>query len=236
MTELAFTKSFLSTLDSKPVKLRADHVFDPDRVGLRVPVLKPASPFPSLPGYTLPRLQPPRPEMPKKVKRQQAPGSLKSINIHLKSARNPSLDFTVSNAPISTTSVEDMKEAVREKVVDSSGGKITVEKIKILYKRKPVTGKTVAEMLVDEPEMLTGGKEVELGVMIIGGAKAVEADAQEEKRGGEDGGGKSVERDGELHTEAFWDDLQGFLGQRLKDDAQARKLRGLFKDAWSSSR
>lgn len=38
MTELAFTKTFLSTLDSRPIKLRADHVFDPERVGLRVPV------------------------------------------------------------------------------------------------------------------------------------------------------------------------------------------------------
>ena len=173
--------------------------------------------------------------MPKKIKRQQAPGSSKSINIHLKSARNPSLDFTVSNAPISTTSVEYLKEAVREKVVGNSGEKVSLEKIKILYKRKPVTGKTVAEMLVDEPEMLTGGKAVELGVMIIGGAKAVEAGA-EEKREGEDVGGKPLERNGELQTEKFWDDLQGFLGQRLKDDEQARKLRGLFKDAWSSSR
>ena len=38
MSELTFTKSFLSTLDSRPIKLRADHVFDPEQVGLRVPV------------------------------------------------------------------------------------------------------------------------------------------------------------------------------------------------------
>jgi len=29
MTELAFAKSFLQTLDSKPTKLSADHVEDP---------------------------------------------------------------------------------------------------------------------------------------------------------------------------------------------------------------
>ena len=29
MTELSFAKSFLSTLDSKPVKLQADHAADP---------------------------------------------------------------------------------------------------------------------------------------------------------------------------------------------------------------
>lgn len=38
MSELAFAKSFLSTLDSRPIKIRPDHVFDPERVGLRVPV------------------------------------------------------------------------------------------------------------------------------------------------------------------------------------------------------
>lgn len=38
MSELAFAKSFLSSLDSRPIKIRPDHVFDPERVGLRVPV------------------------------------------------------------------------------------------------------------------------------------------------------------------------------------------------------
>jgi hypothetical protein len=38
MSELAFAKSFLSSLDLRPIKIRADHVFDPEQVGLRVPV------------------------------------------------------------------------------------------------------------------------------------------------------------------------------------------------------
>lgn len=38
MSELAFCKSFLSALDTRPVKLPADYVFDPQTVGLRVPV------------------------------------------------------------------------------------------------------------------------------------------------------------------------------------------------------
>lgn len=47
MTELAFTKSFLSALDARPVKLRADYVFDPQSIGLRVPVCSqlPCSPY-----------------------------------------------------------------------------------------------------------------------------------------------------------------------------------------------
>lgn len=176
--------------------------------------------------------------MPKKVKRQQAPGSSKSITIQLKSARNPSLEFTIPNAPLSTTSVEDLKDSVWNRVVDSSGGKVAVEKIKILYKRKPVTGKSVAEVLADEPEMLSGGKGVEFGVMIIGGAKVVESKEPESKEAGEERKGEDVSTPtaGMLETEEFWNDLQTYLGQRLKDEEQARKLKGLFKDAWSTSR
>lgn len=41
MTEINFIKSYLASLDSRPVKLPADYVFDPERVGLRVPVCLP---------------------------------------------------------------------------------------------------------------------------------------------------------------------------------------------------
>ena len=40
MTELDFTKPFLSLLDLHPTKLSADHVFDAEIVGLRIPVLR----------------------------------------------------------------------------------------------------------------------------------------------------------------------------------------------------
>lgn len=184
--------------------------------------------------YTLPKLQAPHPQMPKKVKSQQAPGASKSITIQLKSVRNPSLEVTIANAPISTTSVEDLKDAVRGRVADNSGQKVALEKIKILYKRKPVTGKTVAEVLADEPDMLAGGKGVEFGVMIIGGATVVEPakETEQEDASAKPAGGK----ENVLETAAFWDDLQTYLGQRLKDDEQANNLRALFQNAWSSSR
>ncbi|PYH65035.1 uncharacterized protein BO88DRAFT_349798 [Aspergillus vadensis CBS 113365] len=227
MSEVAFIKSFLSSLDSRPIKLRADYVLDEERVGPRVP-------------YLLPRLSAPHPEMPKKVQRTQAPGSSKSITVHVKSARNPAFEFTLPNAPITTTSVQDLKDAVQERVVDAQDGKVSLEKIKILYKRKPVTGKTIAELLADEPEMLAGGKEVEFGVMIMGGAKVVEGgegdgNAAAAAAGAAGGAPKAaVGPSGEevLRTEAFWDDLQGFLEQRLKDSEEARRLRGVFKGAW----
>ncbi|KAL2004638.1 hypothetical protein VTN00DRAFT_3374 [Thermoascus crustaceus] len=237
MTELAFTKSFLSALDARPVKLRADYVFDPQSIGLRVP-------------YTLPRLNPSQhPQMPKKVKTAQPPGASKSITIHLKSARNPVLQFTVDNAPLSTTTVEDLKDAVHQRVVadPQTGAKVPLDKIKILYKRKPVTGKTVAEVLADEPDALAGGKEVELGVMIMGRATVVspeappaaaaaaekpEAEAQPvQLKAAQGPSGEEV-----LKSDAFWDDLRGFLAQRIKDETEATRLKELFKKAWEEGR
>ncbi|KAL4914652.1 cell-cycle control medial ring component-domain-containing protein [Aspergillus aurantiobrunneus] len=228
MSELSFIKSFLSTLDSRPIKLRADHVQDQGQT--------PRAP------YFLPRLQPPHPSMPKKTTTKDAnPGSSKSINITLKSARNPALEFTLPNAPLATTSVSDLKDAVRERIVESNTeNKVSLEKIKILFKRKPVsgTGKTVAEVVSDagEEELLSGGKGVEFGVMVMGGARVV--DGQDEK-GGEEGNEEAAAgQSGEalLETEQFWVDLQGYLGQRLKDDDVARKWAGLFKDIWTASR
>ncbi|KXG51486.1 Cell-cycle control medial ring component [Penicillium griseofulvum] len=230
MSELTFTKSFLSMLDSRPIKLRADHVFDPEQIGLRVP-------------YTLPRLSAPHPPMPKKVRSAQAPGSSKSITVRVKSARNPTLEFLISNAALSTTSVQDIRDAVRMRVTDSQGGQVPLDKIKILYKRKPVTGtmKTLAEVLADEPAILAGGKEVEVGVMIIGGAQVVEsAVAQPEitEKRDESPPKAAIGPSGEevLHTDAFWDDLQGYLEQRLKDEEEAKRLRLVFKEAWSSTK
>lgn len=178
--------------------------------------------------------------MPKKVKSTAAPGASKSITIRLKSNRNPTLEFTLPNAPLSTTSVEDLKAAVRERLVDAQDNKLTLEKIKILYKRKPVSGKTVSEILADEPDMLGGGKEVELGVMIMGGAKVVPEGSTGEKMEaeGEVTANPAVGPSGQevLETETFWDDLQGFLMQRVKDVDEAKRLRSLFKVAWTTNR
>ncbi|KAL4882253.1 cell-cycle control medial ring component [Aspergillus karnatakaensis] len=250
MSELAFTKSFLSSLDARPIKLRSDHVHDQGETPRT--------------SYILPRLPPRHPSMPKpatKTATHSIPGSSKSITITLKSARNPVLAITLPNAPLSTTTVSDLKDSIRERIADSnSGGKVSLEKIKILYKRKPVTGngKTVKEIVEDDAqgqELLNGGKEVEFGVMVMGGAKVVEEDGEEmsqsqSERGeeggvplGGNGGGETTVKaavgpSGEevLRTEQFWDDLQGYLGQRLKDEDVARKLRGVFKEAWAGKR
>ncbi|KAE8395106.1 cell-cycle control medial ring component-domain-containing protein [Aspergillus alliaceus] len=222
MAEVNFIKSFLSSLDSRPIKLPANHVIDPERVP-RVP-------------YLLPRMPAPHSEMPKKVKQSQAPGSSKSITVNLKSARNPSLEIKLSNKPLSTTSVQDLKDAVRDRVVDTQSNKVPLDKIKILYKRKPIAGKTISEILADEPEMLAGGKEVEFGVMIMGGAKVVEEDQEMADQSVSPKAALGPTGESVLETEAFWEDLEGYLGQRIKDNEEAKNLRVLFKEAWSSSR
>ena len=139
--------------------------------------------------------------------------------------------------------MEDLKDAVRERVADSSGNKVSVEKVKILYKRKPISGKTVAEVLAGADDgLLGGGKEVEFGVMIMGGATVVEPPVGGTEEKGEGEGEVTakpvVGPSGEdvLETKTFWDDLQGFLMQRVKDVEEAKRLRALFKEAWSSGR
>jgi len=37
-----------------------------------------------------------------------------------------------------------------------------------------------------------------------------------------------------LRTEAFWEDLKGFLVQRLRDEGEGERLAGVFKQAWES--
>ena len=105
-----------------------------------------------------------------------------------------------------------------------------MEKIKLLYCKKPVSGnKSVTEILGDEPEMLLGGKEVEFGIMVLGvsGAKARVVDTEGSK-GKETSSANQV-----LESESFWEDLQTFLVQKIHDETAARRVRSLFSNAWA---
>ncbi|OKL60151.1 hypothetical protein UA08_04883 [Talaromyces atroroseus] len=235
MTELSFTRSFLQAVDSKPLKIPYDYVADPETMRLPVP-------------YTLPRLQAPHPPMAKKIKTTVAPGSAKSVKVQLKSARNPVLDLSLDNVPLTTTTIHDLREAVRQRVVAGDGKEPpAADKIKILYKKKPVGGsteRTMAEILSDsEPEVLGGGKTVEFGIMILGGA-TIKPEVTESPVGA----GAAVTETQPFHskpaqgpsgsevlqTEGFWKDLEGFLELRTKDTVEALRLTGVFKRAWEA--
>jgi hypothetical protein len=103
--------------------------------------------------------------------------------------------------------------------------RIPTEKIRILYNKKPVPDSKVLKEVVGEEEAA-----VEFAVMVIGGAAAIPpAEADVPVASTADATGAAA-----LETAAFWDDLKGFLMQRLKDESEAEKLSALFKSSWES--
>lgn len=132
--------------------------------------------------------------------------------------------------------------------VHNDGAQVPIDKIKILWKRKPVQGK-VADALTDEVAALDGGKEVEFGVMIMGGAQEymgvpeVGGSAMDEGSG-TSGSAVRTEKVADkweqsrdvLDGDTFWSELEGFLASQVKDEGEAGKLKDLFRSAWTSSR
>ncbi|KAL9621476.1 MAG: hypothetical protein Q9160_004119 [Pyrenula sp. 1 TL-2023] len=250
MSETTYIKSFLQTLDSKPTKYPADHIFDSKTFPPRLP-------------YTLPKLPHPPHPLPSKssstVPPAPAPGSTPStappsslLKIHLSSTRPPTISLTLPPSDPSITTLTHLKQAVLKALGDPEG--LTLEKVKILSGKKPVTGgagRTVAEVLEEAGGATKEGNgkgEVEFGVMVIGGAgiaaKATPAAAPAAAAPPMDGiektqslsapaqGPSGVEV---LHSAEFWDDLQGFLEQRLKSEEEARRLKDILRSAWKGA-
>ncbi|KAL6809030.1 cell-cycle control medial ring component domain-containing protein [Trichoderma sp. SZMC 28013] len=215
MAEVAFAKTFLTSLDSRPIKLSPDHIEDPKT-------------FPPRPPYILPRMPTPM----TKPSSRLPPGSERSIDITLKSLRNPPLDITLPATPLST-SVLDVKAAV------SAQTRIPVDKLKLLLNKRPVADtKVLKELLAKEAD-----RTIDFSVMVIGGAAAI---PPEDKKPA----GEAMETDepvataqadaaaveAELESDAFWADLGGFLQQRLKAQDKAEELSSLFRSSWQASK
>jgi ubiquitin-like protein 4 len=162
--------------------------------------------------YILPKMLRPM------AKRQKlAPGQERSLTISLKSLRNPPLDIILkSQSPL--TSILDLKTEV------SSQSSIPVDKIRILYKKKPVRDAKVLKDLVGEEET-----SVEFSIMVMGGAASI-------KKEGDAVATAPVAQGTEiLWTDEFWEDLKGFLTQRVKDQGEGQRVYGLFRNAWEAS-
>ncbi|MCJ1397954.1 hypothetical protein MMC11_001150 [Xylographa trunciseda] len=218
MTELSFAKSFIATLDSRPIKLPSDHAFDPK-------TFEPKGP------YTLPRMPHPM----RRANKPSAPGSAPALTVSLKSLRNPPLDISLSNRPL-TTSVLELKQAVAEHI-----GARGTDKIRLLYKKKPCAdSKTIKDVIGDEVP-----KDVEFSVMVMGGV----APAEEAAPGAESGLGSAGDGDTKmedapvaqgpkgvavLETEQFWEDLDAFLIQRIGEKEVASGALALFSKAWKT--
>jgi ubiquitin-like protein 4 len=165
----------------------------------------------------------------------------------------------LSDIEPSKTTIAQLRESVQSELGGSTV--VPTEKIKILYKKKPVptSKKTVSDAL--EGEIPQKGKTVELGVMILGGApdplsktgtsstsdakpamteEAAEAPTTHPERmegietmtsqpPAQGPSGEEI-----LKTDDFWTDLQGYLEQRIKDEARAAILVQMWKSNWSA--
>ncbi|KAL9122593.1 MAG: hypothetical protein Q9187_000846 [Circinaria calcarea] len=144
--------------------------------------------------------------------------------------------------PPLTTSVLDLKQAVVENI-----GNTSTEKIKLLYKKKPCSdSKSLKDVVGDE---VPPGGEAEFSVMIMGGAASGEkpdpsaGTSPDVVMGGTGSAGEQTKDDAPiaqgmsgkrvLDTEEFWNDLQGFLTQRIRDQEVAEEALKLFRSAWS---
>ncbi|UZP42279.1 hypothetical protein NXS19_010095 [Fusarium pseudograminearum] len=198
MSETAFAQTFLGSLESRPVRLSADHVEDPKS-------------FPARPPYIIPR-------MPNAMSKPNnlAPGSERSITVSLKSLRNPPLSIKLTSQPLDT-SILDIKNNIQKQT------RIPAAKTKLLHNKKPIPDSKILKEILGETDM-----SVEFTVMVIGGA-AIPPEEPEAAPEAQPTGAHA------LQTDEFWSDLKGFLMQRLKDEAEAERLSGLFKSSWQSN-
>ncbi|CAK4033008.1 hypothetical protein CB0940_09316 [Lecanosticta acicola] len=243
MSEVTFAKSFLATLDKKPIKLPADHVSDPRK-------------YPNQSPYILPKQTHPFPR-----KTTTGPKVTKSLSVTLKPMRAGQADtVTLSDISLDTT-IHEIKTQYAAKT------SLPQDKIKLLLNKKPTQDlKTLKELGVPADR-----DDVEFSVMLMGASgttpRTQSPAVTEKERAPEPAvsvpaAGDKMEIDekspapesekahaeaektsplgGEsasavLKTEEFWADLKGFLSQRLRDEKEGEKLSAVFRDAWSKS-
>lgn len=216
MTELSFTKTFLSSLDSRPLKLQPDYCANPKTLTING-------------AYTLPK-------MPTAFKRSsgamdEAEKAVKtSISLTLKSSRNPVLSLSLPDTDLGTT-ILDLKERISKELRIES-----TEKIRILHKKKPCGDVKTLKEVIGEEEI---GAELEMGVMVMGykedttgkAEDVIMKDAEAEGSVAQGPGGEEVLGNGE-----FWADLKGFLMQRLRDENLAGEVFNKFERSWKTGK
>ncbi|CAK7217155.1 hypothetical protein SBRCBS47491_003076 [Sporothrix bragantina] len=228
MTEVQFANAFLASLDGRPIKLQADYIEDPRSYPARSP-------------YTLPR-------MPKQMKKPAAadgsntganlaPGQARSVTVSIKSLhRSPPLDVKLATPDytftLGTTSLLDVRTALSQKT------HVPLEKLRLLYNKKPVVDSKVLKDLAAAATSGDEPTEIELGVMVTGGAATVAAAAEAAAAEASSpsaavAGTPKAEPDTvAAESEAFWTDLRGFLVKRTGSEKQADELFSLFLRSW----
>jgi ubiquitin-like protein 4 len=121
-----------------------------------------------------------------------------------------------------TTSIFDLKSSYAARY------SVPVEKIKILFAKKPIAdSKTLADVLGGGDEKA----EVEFSVMLMGGVTPSDEPPKEKSKAKSGPAAQGPSGKEVLNTEEFWDDLKGFLVQRLRDEGEGERLAGLFRKA-----
>ncbi|KAI9652403.1 MAG: hypothetical protein M1831_006812 [Alyxoria varia] len=231
MSEVQFAKQFLSTLDSRPVKLSSDHVLDARKLPAQPPFILPRNPkpFPSSTGLQASTQKPSSSEP------AHSSGLTSITLVPLRRTATAPAPVTLPPLHASRTSVYDLKT----KVAARTG--YTTDKLKILWQKRPVgDSKTVAEVVFgSSAEEARKGEEVEMGVMYTG--EPTNRPQAEEDLDGK-GQGDTVMKDVEVETtrtaeesstapkgwdvlksEGFWSDLQGFVEQKCGNGAIAKE-------------
>lgn len=215
MTELSFAKTFLSSLDSRPLKLQPDYTANPKTLELNGP-------------YTLPKMPTPFKQAKRSGLVDEAAPKPIVLDVTLKSSRNPALSLSLPSTDLGTTVLDFKQKVASELKLDGA------EKIRVLYNKKPAGDlKTLKELVGDEP--LQTGQAIELGVMIMGYKEADVAKTEDSTM--RDAGSVAQGPSGEevLGGEEFWADLKAFLVQRIRNEAKAKEVFDRFRGSWEKS-
>lgn len=213
MTELSFAKTFLSTLDARPLKLQPDHVSDHRTLEITAP-------------YTLPRMPTPFKKEVTDSKADAEGQKHPTMTVTMKSSRNPVMSLTLPGTDLGTTVLQLKEKVAKELRMNKT------DKIRALYKKKPASDiKTIKELIGEEDV----GGELELSIMVMGYKE------ESTSQGVEDTEMKDVEvpvaqgPSGEevLKGEEFWSDLKGWLLQRIRDEGKAGEVFEKFSGSWT---
>ncbi|ERF76520.1 hypothetical protein EPUS_08912 [Endocarpon pusillum Z07020] len=202
MSELNFAKTFLQTLDAKSTKYPPNHVFDAKTFPTRIP-------------FTLPKLpQPPHPPYPKSTpSAPPPPGATRTtstISLTLKSSRNPALALTLPDIDPFTTTISQLRETVQSDPARCLCG---------APDPPPKTDTTPAN---------EAGQTTDKAADVPSeGMEGIETVTSPPPPPPPPPPGKEI-----LETEQFWKDLQGYLEQRIKDEAEAASLVQKWKGDW----
>ncbi|CAK7264980.1 hypothetical protein SEPCBS119000_001274 [Sporothrix epigloea] len=240
MAEVQFVNAFLASLDRYPIKLPADYAEDPRS-------------YPARAAYPLPRM--PRPmKKPTAVDGNSSgsgatlvPGQARNVTVLTKSLhRSPPLDVKMASPDhtftLDTTSLLDVRMALAETT------HVPLEKLRLLYNKKPVVdGKLLKDLVAAAPGEIEP-TEIELGVMVTGGAATVAAaaaaaatavkaaaavTAATEPAAVTPPTAEAAEPDAiAAESEGFWTDLRKFLVKRTGSEKQADELFSLFLRSW----